>query len=145
MVIKAVIVTVTLTQISFKQSQLGEYCMETSELLEHESDWITALISMQLFKVVFFTLWQLQLKDSQDAEESPGNDLFFGKHNTSSIIKFPTESKPHVYGRYCSMGVSLKDDNESEDEELLDKEDNDYFFSVTDEDVYRYEVVDTEN
>ena len=116
--------------------------METSELLEYESDWITALILMQLFKVVFFTLWQLYLQDTLNSEDD-SIAQYFRKDQNMSSFKSPRQTKQHELGKYCSMGIRLKKDNESEDEELIHKEDPDYFYPDNTEDI-EYDVIDVD-
>ena len=74
--------------------------------------------------------------------------LFSNRNNTSSISESPKQYMPKKdFGKYCSMAVRLKKDNDSEDEALIEKErgnenDSSFFTPGADQsDVIQYEVL----
>ena len=67
-------------------------------LLKFESQWLLMLITIQLFKVIFFSLWQIKLinKEFNEEDEERISTIRSDGRPTADLAILPLSARQHI-------------------------------------------------
>ena len=84
-IVRVSFICVSIFQFLIITSRTGKYCANTLGLLSLESNWILTLVTVQLLKVIVFSLWQLMLH-SKDFNEDERISTIRSSRPTEAIM-----------------------------------------------------------